>query len=67
MLRSSIPTTNDLLNILRDVYPAMFETVFENVASVLQSYPFTLDARYLEGKRISIFGKLDENLKLTEL
>ena len=34
MLTRSLPTTNDLINVLRDLYPAMFESIFEKASSV---------------------------------
>ena len=34
LLKHAIPTTNDLVNIIRDHYPAMFESIFEKVCNV---------------------------------
>ena len=59
LLQHGIPTTNDLVNIVRDHYPAMFESIFEKVYSVAQSYPFTLDAEFIAGKRLSVVGQLN--------
>ena len=59
MLLSGVPTTNDGCHIIRHEYPVLFEALFDQIPTVSQSFPFTLDMQLVTGIKVALVGHLD--------
>jgi hypothetical protein len=50
---------NDGCHIIRHEYPVLFEALFDQIPTVSQSFPFTLDMQFVTGIKVALVGQLD--------